>query len=244
MERSRRRATRAASVSAATARARGPASAWTTFGRARNRATSVFPVPHAITTWPRSRCLEPRQRCRAPPRAGEDVASSASTAAGRSSASDARPGRSKRGEVGTEQRPDGLLLPVQCPSGGRSEMVGRRDQQPIGELSPRRLAQERVEVGLLDRVGRVVVLRLDRPQPAVAILGDEVDPCVILPPLPGHSAHSHTRPSRAAYSGRVLQHPLRQPLEPTSRQRVLLLESGKKVGELGHVLTLEPGTWS
>ena len=45
------------------------------------------------------------------------------------------------------------------------------------------------------------MLRLNRPQPAVAIPGDQVDARVRRPSRPGHSSQSQTFSTFAAYSG-------------------------------------------
>ena len=75
------------------------------------------------------------------------------------------------------------LLPLDRPARPLADPVGGGDQQAIDEAGAGRLAQERVNVGLLDRVGGVVCLRLDRPKPAVLFLGDQVDPRIRPPVL-------------------------------------------------------------
>jgi len=95
-----------------------------------------------------------------------------------------RPGDLHRAQLRAQQHPDRLLLDREGAPSVRTDVVGRRDQQAVRELRTRRRAEERVQVGL-NRVRGVVVLRLNRPETAVAILGNEVDADVTAaPPRP------------------------------------------------------------
>src|SRR5207249_2593109 len=87
-----------------------------------------------------------------------------------------------KSKLRTEQQTGGFFLPSERATGGMSDPVGRRDQQPIAELRSCRLAQERVNVRLFDRVRRVIRLRLDRPEAPLARLRHEVDSRVSGPP--------------------------------------------------------------
>jgi hypothetical protein len=80
--------------------------------------------------------------------------------------------------VGTKQVADRLALIVERSPRRRAEAIGGRDQEAVGELGTTRLREKGIDIALLDRVAGVIRLRLDRPEAAVVLLGDEVDPGV------------------------------------------------------------------
>jgi hypothetical protein len=73
----------------------------------------------------------------------------------------------------TENQPARVGPPASAARLGRGRRLSR--SAPIRELRAAGLAEERVNVRVLDCVGRVVCLRVDRPQVAVALLRDEID---------------------------------------------------------------------
>ena len=76
------------------------------------------------------------------------------------------------GLVGTGYRLVLVAGYLDRPPRSLADLIRRGDQQAVDKARPRRLAEEGVNVGLLDRVDGVVRLCLDRPQAAVVFLGD------------------------------------------------------------------------
>ena len=66
-------------------------------------------------------------------------------------------------QIMEKQLPHRLLLPPHGALGKPRDFIGGGDQQPVAELGPRRLREKAIDISLLDRVVRVVCLRLDGP---------------------------------------------------------------------------------
>ncbi len=111
--------------------------------------------------------------------------------------------------------------------------AGGGDQQPEGELGPGRLRQERVHVGLLDRVRRVVRLRLDRPQASLVVLGDEVDPGIGTPPAGPVRPPPHP-PQQVPVERVVAEIPRNDPLPLVAPTTGIRIKPPEKSAEVPH----------
>ena len=71
------------------------------------------------------------------------------------------------------------------------------------------------------------MLRLNRPQAAVAIPGDQVDACVTTTPAPRPLFPEPDLLYLRRVLGRVLQHPPAEPLEPPAANALTRVQSGE-----------------
>jgi hypothetical protein len=99
-----------------------------------------------------------------------------------------RPADLRSLQIIEQELPNGLFLRLHCALGEPGHLIRGRYQKPVGELWSGGLREKAVDVSFLDRVLRLVRLRLDGPEVAVMCLPDQVyagvDPPTSRPVVP------------------------------------------------------------
>lgn len=136
-------------------------------------------------------------------------------------------------EISEQQQARLLLLGRKGAPSRLTDPVGGGDQQPVRELRPRGLREERVHVGLGDAVVRVIRLGLDRPQATLTILDNQVDPSVGPPPAWPLVPKPHA-PDLVLVKRIAGQKPLADSLELPASPTLVLVQPSQQVAQVPH----------